>query len=102
VHLVQILLPVFDNGGQRFPDAHYAAVRREMTGRFGGVTAYVRSPATGLWQREDGSVERDDMVMVEVMVDSLDEEWWRGYRLALERQFAQDAIVVRAIAIRTL
>ena len=102
MHLVQILLPVFDNAGQRFPDAHYTSIRREMTGRFGGVTAYLRSPATGLWQRDDGSIDRDEMIMVEVMVDVMDDQWWRAYREGLERQFAQDAIVIRAIAIRTL
>jgi len=42
------------------------------------------------------------MVMVEVMVETLDEAWWQGYRTQLERRFEQDVIVVRALAVRML
>jgi hypothetical protein len=97
-----MLLPVFDSEGRQFADAMYADVRRELTGRFGGVTAYVRSPATGLWKRDDGTIDRDQMVMVEVMVDELDAEWWAAYRVQLERRFQQDAIVARALSISPL
>ena len=99
---MQILLPVFDNTGRRFHDERFADVRRELTEHFGGVTAYLRSPAAGLWQRDDGSVDRDEMVMIEVMTDSLDPVWWDEYRRSIEHRFAQEAIVVRAIAIRML
>ncbi|MGE3959829.1 MAG: hypothetical protein AB7H96_24160 [Vicinamibacterales bacterium] len=102
MHLVQILLPVFDNAGRRFPEDHFTAVRQALTGRFGGVTAYVRSPAAGLWRRDDGRIEPDEMIMLEVMVESLDPEWWREYRQQLEQRFAQDVIVVRAIEVRPL
>ena len=102
MHLVQILLPVFDNAGVRIGDEHFVAVRRELTRRFGGVTAYLRSPASGLWVRHDGAVDRDDVVMVEVMVDEIDRQWWRDYRTSLEQAFRQEAIVVRAFAIEML
>ena len=102
VHLVQILLPVFDNTGARLDGALFGDVRRELTDAFGGVTAYVRSPAKGLWKRDDGNVERDDVVMVEVAVDALDRAWWRNYRTRLEQRFRQDTILVRAFAIETL
>jgi hypothetical protein len=29
------------------------------------------------------------------MSDTLDRVWWQGYRARLERQFSQDAILVR-------
>ena len=102
MHLVQLLLPVFDNTGARFHERLFTEVRRELTDRFGGVTAYMRSPAAGVWQREDGAVDRDEMVMVEVMVKSLDPSWWAEYRTQLERRFNQDAIVARAIAMTQL
>jgi hypothetical protein len=102
MHLVQILLPVYDNDGRRFGDERFSEIRRELTGRFGGVTADLRSPATGLWQRDDGTIDRDQMVMVEVMVDRLDRSWWAGYRAQLERTFQQDAIVARAIVVESL
>ena len=52
--------------------------------------------------RDDGTIDRDQMVMVEVMVDELDAEWWAAYRVQLERRFQQDAIVARALSISPL
>lgn len=102
MHLVQVLLPLYDNDGHRFQDDAFARVRRELTAQFGGVTAYARAPATGLWQREDGRVDRDEMVMFEVMVDPLDRTWWKRYREDLEQRFRQDAIVARALPVASL
>jgi hypothetical protein len=98
VHLVQLLLPLTDNDGRPFPQAHYSAVREELAGRFGGLTAYSRAPAEGLWSGDGdgGRPARDDIVVYEVMVDALDRAWWAGFRADLERRFAQDEIVVRA------
>jgi hypothetical protein len=101
-YLVQVLLPLYDNDGHRFDEAQFADVRRDLTGRFGGVTAYIRSPATGLWKRDDGTVDRDEMLMFEVMVEALDPDWWAGYRESLERRFKQESIVARAVAIQAL
>jgi hypothetical protein len=101
MHLVQLLLPLYDNAGQRFDETPFAAVRQELTHRFGGVTAYMRSPATGLWKKNAGNVDRDEVVTVEVMVDHLDRDWWRDYCRRLARSFHQDSLVVRAIAIDT-
>ena len=100
-HLVQILLPLRDNAGEPFPRSAYAGVRDELTGRFGGVTAYVHSPAEGVW-KEDGAVERDQIVVIEVMIDGLDRAWWHAYREELRRRFAQDELVVRAMDIQRL
>ena len=69
-HLVQILLPVYDNAGQRFPTDHYNEVRAKLTKKFGGLTAYTRAPAEGLWD-SGSTVKRDDIVAVEIMVESL-------------------------------
>jgi hypothetical protein len=102
-HLVQLLLPLYDNAGLRFPAALYDAVLRELTERFGGLTAYARAPAAGLWEEEDsGKTRRDDIVVYEVMVEDLDRAWWARYRETLERRFSQDELVVRAHAIERL
>jgi hypothetical protein len=50
--------------------APLAQTRRELADRFTGVTAYVRSPAKGLWTAPDGQIEQDDVVMVEVVTDT--------------------------------
>ena len=66
MHLVQILLPVYDNDGRAFGREAFAGVREELTGRFGGVTAHLRSPAEGAWRDPGGGVDRDDVVILEV------------------------------------
>lgn len=100
--LVQILLPLYDNAGQRLARELYDAVRQELVDRFGGLTAYTRSPATGLWAEEGDEVVRDDIVVYEVMAEKLDRAWWKGYRRQLERQFGQQALVIRGIGIQIL
>lgn len=99
MHLVQLLLPVYDNDGRRQPDQLFRDVRAELTSRFGGMTAYTRAPAHGAWKEGDGRTAHDEIVVHEVMVEALDEAWWRDYRARLERDFRQDEIVVRAQSI---
>lgn len=101
VHLVQFLLPVDDNEGRPFPRQLFDQVRTEMTDRFGGVTAFLQSPAVGLW-KEDGEVQRDRMILFEVMVKQPNPEWWATYRVELEDRFGQDAIVIRALRMELL
>jgi hypothetical protein len=98
-YLVQLLLPVRMRDGSEAPAELLAEVRDELTSRFGGVTAYSRSPATGMWKRTDAEVERDQVIMVEVVVDAFDRDWWRQYREQLERRFGQDEVHARAVAI---
>jgi len=101
-HLVQLLLPLASADGKRLPASLYRDVARELTDRFGGMTAYSRAPASGLWEEAEGRTERDDIVVYEVMVDELDARWWGDYRRALERRFAQEELVVRAQPMRRL
>ena len=102
MHLVQLLLPLYDNDGRAFPSAHYASVRATLTDRFGGLTAYTRAPAQGLWSESDGPPKRDDIVVYEVMTDTLDRAWWADFRRSLERRFAQEELVIRALAVERL
>lgn len=102
MHLVQILLPVYDNDGHAFPASHYASVRAELAERFGGLTAYTRAPAEGLWAEDGRPPAQDDIVVYEVMVEELDRAWWRAFRERLERRFAQEELVVRAERVERL
>jgi hypothetical protein len=101
VHLVQLLLPIYDNTGRRIPHQQFGTVRDELTQRFGGVTAYVRAPAQGTW-KDGGTVDLEDVVMCEVMVEELDREWWSSYREDLEARFRQRELVVRAFPVERL
>ena len=93
--LIQILLPLYDNEGRAFGAAAFDGVCDELAGRFGGVTAFRRAPAEGVWL-EGGEESRDRVVVFEVMSAELDRAWWREYRGELERHFRQEKIVVRA------
>ncbi|TNC60533.1 hypothetical protein [Rubellimicrobium roseum] len=86
MHLVQILLPTADNDGQPFPAEQFQALRRELTDRFGGATVYAQAPAEGFWQGGPAT-RRDEIVIFEVMCETLDEPWWRARRQALEAEF---------------
>jgi hypothetical protein len=101
VQLIEILLPLRGNEGERFAQALFAEVRGELIDHFGGLTAFTRSPAEGVWANESG-VERDEIVIFEVMTDWIDRSWWRSYRAMLEQRFAQDEIVIRAREVERL
>lgn len=96
-YLVQLLLPIRDNESRPFEGDLHGQTRRELLERFGGVTAYQRAPAHGLWASPDGEVARDEVVIFEVMVGTLDRSWWAEYRRVLEGRFRQDALVIRAL-----
>ena len=102
MHLIQILLPIHDQRGKPFPRSFYREVRDELTERFGGLTAYSRAPAEGVWDPGDDEPRHDDIVVYEVMVADLDRAWWGEYRAQIEQRFEQEELVVRAQAIERL
>ncbi len=102
MYLIQILLPVRDNAGQPFPRGNYDVLRVELTRVFGGVTAYSRVPAEGLWEDSNGEVSHDEIVVFEVMADTLERDWWQRFRQTLAERFAQEQLVLRALSITRL
>ena len=99
--LIQVLLPT--NGATPAHGlAPLAQTRAELAERFRGLTAYLRSPAKGLWTAHDGHTEQDDVVMVKVVTDSFDRGWWRTYAATLAKRFSQDSIHVRAVPVDML
>ncbi len=101
MHLVEILLPLTDDGGKAFALNTYENILKDLTDRFGGVTAFNRAPADGI-SKEGGKVTRDNIVVFEVMTEHLDRAWWEAYRRKLEQSFRQDEILIRATAITKL
>ena len=99
--LIQLLLPT-----SRAPNPEglgpLAETRRELGARFNGLTAYLRSPAKGLWTAPDGHIEQDDVVMVEVVTETFDRAWWRTYSETLAERFDQDTIHIRAMPVELL
>jgi len=95
MHLVQILLPLADNHGRPLPRKQFAAIQRELTKRFSGLTAYSRAPAEGLW-RPRKETKREEIIVYEVMDSAFDVRWWRRYRRRLEELFRQESVIIRA------
>ncbi|GIZ50599.1 hypothetical protein [Noviherbaspirillum aridicola] len=102
MYLIQLFLPLYDNDGVRLSASLHAGTRDELVARFGGLTAYSRAPADGVWQEDERHTVRDELVIYEVMSDGLDTGWWRHYREVLEQRFRQQQIVIRAQEIRML
>jgi hypothetical protein len=97
LYLIQMLLPRNGSDGKPLDDSVFAQTRTELVEAFEGVTAYLRSPAQGAWIAPDGRVERDDVVMVEVVTAAFDRAWWGAYAATLARRFRQEAIHIRAL-----
>jgi hypothetical protein len=102
MRLLQIFLPVRDNKNKPFPKENYTRIRETLTKEFGGLTAYTRAPAEGLWKNEQNSAQRDDMVIFEVMVAQFDKRWWKKFKKQLEKTFAQDEIMIRVQKVKIL
>ena len=102
MHLIQILLPTFDNEGKPFPHDFYRTIGDELVARFSGLTAYNRAPAEGFWTSGNQTTARDEIVVFEVMVQDLDENWWAQYRRDLEARLRQESVVIRSHPIRLL
>jgi hypothetical protein len=102
VVLIQMLLPTKSDYGVAFDDAMLERTRDELIQRFGGLTAYLRSPASGAWTSPQGRVEEDRVVMIEVLAPTFDRNWWRGYATTFKKRFSQESIHMRATAVETL
>jgi hypothetical protein len=100
-HLVQILLPKETGNGQPIGKDWFDGLLKELTDEFGGATSFLRAPGQGLWQ-SGGGTEQDGIAVVEVMVESIDPDFWQSLRERLERELAQDEIIIRAQEIRRL
>ncbi len=96
-YLVEILVPLTgDDGGMVLK-----RVQDELTRAFGGVTMHVNAPAEGLW-KDEGDVDHDKSVVVEVMTEELSRQWWVTYKRDVKLRLGQDEIVIRAAAIERL
>jgi hypothetical protein len=99
--LIEVLLPPKDNKNRRLPDAVFRHVQETFTRKFGGFTAFDRTPASGM-NEQGGLRHRDEIVIYEVLALSLEREWWSNYRVQLETEFQQDEVVIPAFAMERL
>jgi hypothetical protein len=95
MYLFEIFLPLTLNDGTKQPVELFARVREELIERFGGVTAFIRSPAKGVWQLEENERTEDEIVIYEVMSESVDQLWWQTYKREIEQRFQQQELLIR-------
>lgn len=100
-HLVQILLPIEIGNGQPLGKDWFDGFLEELTEKFGGATSFLRASGQGLWQIGRGT-KKDSIAVVEIMVERLDNAFWRSLRERLERELEQKEIVIRAQEITRL
>jgi hypothetical protein len=50
-----------------------------------------------LWRRSGAKLDREDIVVYEVMAPTVDPKFWNARRRVLEKDFMQDEIMVRAV-----
>src|ERR671912_719640 len=102
MELFQLVLPLFDNTNAKLPKSLFTETLKELTDKFGGATAFTRNPAEGFWGQPGGRVEHDEVVVIEVMVEAAENDWWSAYRQNLEARFRQEMIMIRAIPCRQI
>ncbi len=61
--LIQILLPTRRADGEPVSRELFQEITSELTHRFGGLTAYTRSPAEGLWKDDGDKPVQDEIVI---------------------------------------
>ena len=99
MQIVEVFLPLDTGNGIPIGGEVVEGIVAGLADRFGGATAFTRSPAEGLW-KQGATMEKDRVLIIEVMVSELDEAWWKAYRSELEREFEQDEVLIRVTACR--
>ena len=97
MNVIEVFLPLDSGNGEPVEAGRIEAIVNELADCFGGATAFLREPADGLW-KGGAALERDRIIIIEVMINEVDEAWWKAYRRQLERQFEQAEILIRVTA----
>lgn len=98
--LVEILLPLNGMSGLS-RQSKFNKVIQELTRKFGGATAFTRAPADGCWKKGKKTI-RDEVIVIEVMAEEMDKNWWRRYGKKLASRFDQEQVLIRASRIARL
>ena len=77
----------------------FGRVREQLVERWGGVTAFTRTPAKGVFLQNGNERTEDEIVVYEVMVKRIDKLWWLSYKRDLETRFSQQEILIRVTAV---
>ena len=101
MHLVQLLLPLYNGKAEAFPSTLYEQVKKELSQQFGGLTAYTGSPASGIW-KDGEKIVKDDIYVYEIMLQEIDKNYWATYKSKLQLIFEQEELIIRVSDITLL
>ncbi|WP_332719255.1 hypothetical protein [Pelagibacterium mangrovi] len=101
MQIVEVFLPLDTGSGIAIDAEVIEGIVGGLADRFGGATAFTRAPADGLW-KQGSTMEKDRILIIEVMVSDLDQAWWKDYRNKLEREFEQEEVLIRVTECRTI
>ncbi|MBO9675756.1 MAG: inorganic diphosphatase [Sphingobacteriaceae bacterium] len=93
--LIQLFLPLTKSPSS---DKKLKALEQKLIENFGGLSVYAQNPVSGSW-REKGQLEKDEMMVFEVMVAVFEEKFWKTLKTSLEKQFRQKEILIRVLDI---
>lgn len=100
--LVQLFIPLNDENGALFPEHYYTKLSTDLNEKFGGVTLYNRSPATGLWKQKHEKTVQDELLVYEILIAFIDNEYWQALKARLEKQFNQTELLILLTKIQKL
>ncbi len=100
MNLIQLLLPVYKDEKEQFQSLKFAEIKKELTDQFGGITTYSHAPATGLWKENGNKTVIDAIITYEVVASQLDKAWWQTYKEQLQQTFAQEDLIIWALALK--
>jgi len=101
MHPIEICIPLYDNERKRFEPSSFSEVRSTLFDKFGGLTVFGYAPAQGI-DTDGGKARHDDLIVFEVMTETVDPAWWEAYRTRLERDFKQDRVLIRSSQVSIL
>lgn len=103
MYLIEILLPLTDNKHRAFGPEYFIRVQQQLTEKFGGLTAFTRTPAEGLWKPDKSSKpQQDDIVIFEVLSPRLNKTWWQQYKDDLKTTFQQKDMIIRVTKVELI
>lgn len=98
--LVQLFIPLYDNDGMPFKDDLFVSLKEQLAEKFGGVTIYRQT--TGFWKQSEGPAQKDEILIYEVMVKTIETKFWKELKERLLKAFRQESLLFRFFDIELL
>lgn len=95
MHLVEVFLPTGYPNGDLIPQSIFDLIEGELREKFDGVVVYARKSARTLSRSHARQME-ESLLVIEIVTDDLDKEWWKEFRHRTQALFHHDDLLIRA------